>query len=553
MQFSVFLIKFLFVSEKASFLIREWTMASTSGEISMVAVDMEKLENARISMAEKEENSRVLTIAQNMRKEMDDKQGKLFGRRPVKSDHEYTFSKVLDSVRKECEDDYEPQIISIGPIHRDKEALKPMESLKWKYLSELIDRNPEKNTLENYVEAICSVEEKARKLYSESVKLDDNFVKMMVLDGCFLIEFLVKTFCGVNHQWYLNELNVRRSLPLLRRDLLLLENQIPFIILEVLFNSSDILKPKPSTTDTEELWTPTLTELIAFSVTLERGRYWYPYLYLFRDIIPKYVVHLLHVHHACLHPPHKYHESSYTIRKNIRRIGRLVAAPFLLPLFCLLTCKTPPNFLGCRRAYRRGRGRSAPVGEIPSATQLRNSGVNFKKKKKKNSYLTSAVGATFDKEEGILEIPMFSVEDTQISIFRNLIAFEHMYPTAGNHITSHALLMACLVRTAEDAAILRDSGIIESMLKKDIQVVEVFARFLKDSYLGFERLDNRKLFVEVLEYCSEFHHKWRADFKHKYFGNPWTVASLIAAIVALLLTFAQTFYTIYAYHHPPST
>ncbi|KAJ6807684.1 UPF0481 protein [Iris pallida] len=518
-------------------------MASTRDDIS-------------IPMTEKEENYRVLAIAKNIQKEMDDEQGKdgCFDRGSEKSDHEYVFCQVPNSVRKGGHD-YEPKVISIGPIHRNKKALRPMESLKRKYLSELIGRNPEKNTLENYVKAVCSVAEEARKLYSESVILDNNllemtvldkFVEMMVVDGCFLIEFLFKACCGENQQRYLNELNLRRSLPLLRRDLLLLENQIPFIILEVLFNSSDhipdlelrILGPSD-----------TLKHLIFFYVTLDRFNslnklcywQWVSDSHFCRDrAIPKHVVHLLHVHHACLRSLHS--------RKSLRRIGSLVAAPFLLLLSCLLTCKTPPNYLGCRRAYPRERGPSALVGVIPSAAQLQYSGVNFKKKKKND--LT--VGATFHKEEGVLEISMFSFQDTQISIFHNLIAFEQMYPTAGNHITSHALLMACLVRTKEDVAILRDSGIIESKLNNDIHVVEVFARFLKGSYKDFERLDNRKLFVEVLEYCSAVHH-WRVDFKRKYFGNPWTFASLIAAIVALLLTFAQTFYTIYAYHHPPST
>ena len=37
---------------------------------------------------------------------------------------------------------------------------------------------------------------------------------------------------------------------------------------------------------------------------------------------------------------------------------------------------------------------------------------------------------------------------------------------------------------------------------------------------------------------------WIAEARHKYFSQPWSVISLFAAVIVIILTFLQTFYTI---------
>lgn len=74
---------------------------------------------------------------------------------------------------------------------------------------------------------------KSRNYYSEVIPLDTNsFVEMMVLDGCFIIElfrrFWIKAYSDV-----IFRLAYRKKA--LSFDLLLLENQIPFFVLERLF------------------------------------------------------------------------------------------------------------------------------------------------------------------------------------------------------------------------------------------------------------------------------------------------------------------------------
>ncbi|KAL2502629.1 Plant protein of unknown function [Forsythia ovata] len=136
---------------------------------------------------------------------------------------------------------YQPQIVSIGPYHHGKPHLKMIEEHKWRFLGTLLNRTQSKGlALEDYLKAVQLLEKKARVCYSSAV-IDlgtDEFTEMLVLDGCFVIE-LFKRIGGV--------VPIDGDDPLfclswvysfLLRDLIRLENQIPFFILECLFDLS---------------------------------------------------------------------------------------------------------------------------------------------------------------------------------------------------------------------------------------------------------------------------------------------------------------------------
>ncbi|XP_022865920.1 UPF0481 protein At3g47200-like [Olea europaea var. sylvestris] len=112
--------------------------------------------------------------------------------------------RVSDHLRSINPEAYNPEIIAIGPFHSDKKNLQNMEQHKVWYLKLLLERRKE-SSVERYVATIRQLEEKARKCYAEDIQLDkDKFVQMLILDGCFIIEFL--------------------------------QNQIPFFIIDQLFN-----------------------------------------------------------------------------------------------------------------------------------------------------------------------------------------------------------------------------------------------------------------------------------------------------------------------------
>ncbi|OMO58462.1 hypothetical protein COLO4_34627 [Corchorus olitorius] len=125
-------------------------------------------------------------------------------------------------------DQYIPQNIAIGPLHRDKNHLKTLEEHKWRYVFEA--------TLDKCVKTLRELEHKARLFYAEQIELQsDEFVELMLVDGGFLIELFLKyAIKGLKRRGdYV--FNTSGLLYELRCDMLLLENQIPYFILQGLF------------------------------------------------------------------------------------------------------------------------------------------------------------------------------------------------------------------------------------------------------------------------------------------------------------------------------
>ncbi|KAI9383857.1 hypothetical protein POPTR_013G146600v4 [Populus trichocarpa] len=119
----------------------------------------------------------------------------------------WSIWKVPNSLRTVNDDAYNPHIISIGPLHRREEKLQSMEVHKLYYMRSLLLRTPDVDeTLRSSAEAIEDFGKMVRACYAEPIHT--------------------------------------------RRDLALLENQIPFFVLERLYSqvveSSTIGQSLPS-------------------------------------------------------------------------------------------------------------------------------------------------------------------------------------------------------------------------------------------------------------------------------------------------------------------
>ncbi|KAJ0967657.1 hypothetical protein J5N97_024574 [Dioscorea zingiberensis] len=160
---------------------------------------------------------------------------------------------------------YDPKVLSIGPYHHGKPGLQAMEDHKKRYLREFLTCMPgEQEKLEKLDSLIYSVrtlEEELLSLYSQPLNFErDDFIKMIVLDGCFILRLLIKIRVRLESEADAI-FEVRYLLPLLRRDLLLLENQLPFFILEKLYE----LIPKPNSIQPF----PTLKEIAFAYLTMK--------------------------------------------------------------------------------------------------------------------------------------------------------------------------------------------------------------------------------------------------------------------------------------------
>ncbi|KAL9461340.1 hypothetical protein AB3S75_004358 [Citrus x aurantiifolia] len=421
---------------------------------------------------------------------------------------------------REGEDDraYVPQIVSLGPYHHGKKRLRQMDRPKWRSLHHVLKRNSQ--DIKIYLDSMKELEEKARACYEGPISLSSNdFAEMMVLDGCFVLELFRGASEGFTRLGYPRNdpvFAMRGSMHSIQRDMIMLENQLPLFILDRLLG-------------------------LQFGKPEQKGLVAKLALRFFDPLMPT--------------------DEPLTKGERNKLESSLGNANIFYPL-------SDQGGLHCLDVFRKSLLRSGPKPEPPKiwikrwsqtnrvadkrrqqlihcVTELREAGVKFRKRKTDRFW-------DIKFKNGILSIPRLFVHDGTKSLFLNLIAFEQCHFDCSNDITSFVIFMDNLINSPEDVGYLHYCGIIEHWLGSDAEVADLFNRLceevvfdINDSYLS-------RLSEDVNQYYNHKWNAWRASLRHKYFNNPWAIISLVAAVVLLLLTFAQTFYGVYGYHRPVS-
>jgi hypothetical protein len=168
-------------------------------------------------------------------------------------------------------DVYRPGVVSIGPCHRSEPQVKVIKKHKVEFLKLFLSRK--KNLgFNELMESIRPLAKKARECYSKEINLesfndddDDRFLKMMVLDGCFLIELFLKA--AEKKARTLWPSTYRRQFHMSTGTFLWLENQIPFFVLEELFTT---IKNKPDASETSKMPSLSFLALRFFNKVMQR-------------------------------------------------------------------------------------------------------------------------------------------------------------------------------------------------------------------------------------------------------------------------------------------
>ncbi|CDO99351.1 unnamed protein product [Coffea canephora] len=398
--------------------------------------------------------------------------------------------KVHGPLRSENEEAYEPQVVSIGPYHHGKPKLKEMEKHKLRYFKEILRRRGE-SSAEKYIIALANLQDQARRCYAEEINLsEDDFVDMLCLDGCFVIEFLRK---NQQPESCLENDHIFEMLWLpstIAHDLVLFENQLPFFVLQKLFD----MTKSPSGEE----------NLIDLAIDLRL--LWYfpdPGLNSHSTILEQYEeVHLLGLMH------------------------KILSASFSGTLSSTMNSNRGDSTL-----------------YIKSAGELGQSGIKFKKAEDSKSLFH----ITF--ENGVLKIPPLVVHDNTESFFRNLIAYEQYMSNpaeAWKCITGYMIFLDCLIDSPSDVERLRRHDIIENGLGSDEALSTMFNKLSKQVNSG-GRFCYAKIFDDVDKYSRKRWHIWRAHLVRKYFNTPWSFIAFLAACALLLLATVQAIFSILQY------
>ncbi|XP_043700237.1 UPF0481 protein At3g47200-like [Telopea speciosissima] len=426
---------------------------------------------------------------------------------------------------------YRPRMVSIGPFHRYKKHLQPMEAHKLRYLNDLLSRKSQPN-LGDYVKAVTKLEYRARQCYSEIIQLksEDEFVKMMLIDGCFILELILRT--NNPHEPRRRDdliLNATWMSQVIKSDLILLENQLPFFVLESLYkrftgnsNSSGLdtlisrffqdFVPQPQSITPESSQFRRISE-VAKNVLISVTRW--PSM---KKNQGEVVDPLLKVEAASTIKDKETPAAEEPEEENSKAKHLL---DFVRDLLLQSFSAKPEN-----------RGKFALTR---SATQLNEASVEFVKLPK-----TCLLNITFSK--GVLKIPTMRIEDWTEPLLRNLIAFEQSHDDYSHEITDYAAFIDGLVNSPKDVELLEKKGIIESLLGEPEEVAALFNSLLKE--VSPTIMDGNYYFSSICHELEEHYkiprHKWKASLMRNYCNTPWAFISFLAAVFLLILTVVQT-------------
>ncbi|XLT07528.1 hypothetical protein HN51_053321 [Arachis hypogaea] len=150
---------------------------------------------------------------------------------------------------------------------------------------------------------------------------------------------------------------------------------------------------------------------------------------------------------------------------------------------------------------------------------------------------------------GILELPKLTTDGSTAHVFLNLVAYE-MCPDFQNdfEISSFLVLLSSLIDHPEDVRELRLAGIVINQLANDKEVADLF------NNMDIIMVPETPWFASIRDQIhSHFESKqakirmltWIGEAYNTYFRSPWTIIALLAATLGLILTFIQTWFALH--------
>ncbi|XP_045792835.1 UPF0481 protein At3g47200-like [Trifolium pratense] len=376
---------------------------------------------------------------------------------------------------------YIPNNISIGPYHYGSQHLQEMEILKNKFFHRLFDPNGANGTkLEEACKFLEKEEINARSCYKGDIKLSsDEFLKMMLVDGSFIIQLLRDL--SDNNFKHVPSLS-RWMLPTIRRELIMLENQLPMFVLTKLFELTD-------KTNSSQ---PQMS---------------------FYNLAFKFFYQLLQSESR------KTPECQTAYKFKIEHV------------LDLLRYNIRPKLIG-----EEPRGSQSQM--IHSITELKEGGVKIIACEERE-----LLDISFGKKWGImikeLSMPPVYIGDHRGTVFRNMVAFEKCHKRCNPDMTTYMFFLNRLINSAEDVSVLHYKGIIHHSLGNDEHVADLINNIAKDIVPDMNESYLYKVVNEANEYLGCWRARFRASLVHNYLTS-WAVGlSTVGALLVLYFTFIQ--------------
>ena len=406
----------------------------------------------------------------------------------------YRVPKRLREVNKDA---YTPKLISIGPFHHGKEELRDMETLKSRYFLEFCHRS--KKTQKDIIRIIANNEQAILYCYDGGLEFTgEDFVKMVALDSIFIIEHFIRatdpdgspdekkkkyyTRNKVSKPWLKGHITL---------DLILLENQLPFFILDKLY---------------EEVFKDSNFEKKCSFFDLA-WRYFRKYLFFQEKQKPpegevKHFTDLIR---------YIYYPSDSELK-----IGGAISYVY-----------------SATKLYETGvRFEEIKLGRFDK--------IKFKKREPLGecqcwiSWLLIFLPCLkccpcLGPMHSLLYLPSFVADNRTEELFRNIMALEQCHYPLEAYLCNYMVLLDHLINTSEDVELLVDKGIIVNALGSYQEVANMVNR------IALEIVEENSCYGDVAEKLKK-HYKNGCNrnigyLKRTYFSNLWRGTAAVVGLI----------------------
>ncbi|KAK6244259.1 hypothetical protein QUC31_010668 [Theobroma cacao] len=415
---------------------------------------------------------------------------------------------------------FKPRVIAIGPLHHDDPSLRGAEKLKLKLAAHFLKNHvSRKEILYSKIKMDIANLKKSYdpKEIEQYYDDDEKLTWMFVLDGCAVLQaiYLRHDPQQKDEKGASNELNIKNDLlTFVYLDLFLLENQLPYRVLELLTSSSN------------------------------NGQ-------RFKESIKSFIDDNV-MTTAEMKKEQQRQQQQQKQGKQQKQQQEREPAHLLELLRARLLAKTeekesPVLSNWCNRlfkhiesSYQKGKT-SHHSHTFRNVKELREAGIWLRP-----SETSCLKDISFNRVccVGKLMLPPITVDDSTGPKFMNLIAYE-MCPDFDNDfaVTSYICFLDSLIDEAEDVKALRDAGILYNGLGSDEEVAKLFNKMNTDLVPSPEIYS--KLKTQIQNHCRNMWITYAAQAYHTHFRSPWTFLAFVGAIAALCLSALQTYYTIH--------
>ncbi|KAH9782819.1 transmembrane protein [Citrus sinensis] len=191
--------------------------------------------------------------------------------------------------------------------------------------------------------------------------------------------------------------------------------------------------------------------------------------------------------------------------------------------------------------FQEPTGSRGTVTDVPCAVKLNESGVKFKCNEGECSLDVSfkKVKKLCLGVHDELQIPKIEVYDETELLFRNVMALEQCHYPFETHVCHFIDLMDLLVNTKEDVDLLVEKKIISNNVGDSATITRMFNRLCLQTTLSpYSRY--YAVSEEIKKYYGNRWNHTKATLKSVYFSNLWRGTGTIAAFLLVLLTLIQT-------------